>query len=115
MLLVDGYTSTVSTAYRGNGSEPRQKLLRFGLNAKRQRDVPAHLGAVVGVSAGYRRTCAIRSDGQLVCFGLNDDAQCDVPMVSGAVVTFSAGTGHTCAVRSDGQLVCFGWNGDGQM
>ena len=61
-----------------------------------------------------RHTCAVRSDGQLVCFGLSDFGQRDVPTDLGAVVAVSAGDGHTCAVRSDGQLVCFGLSDFGQ-
>ena len=46
-----------------------KRLRRFALNAKTQRDVPTHVGAVVAVSAGGSHACAVRSDGQLVCFG----------------------------------------------
>ena len=41
--------------------------------------MPTDLGAVVAVSAGEDHTCAVRSDGQLVCFGANSYGQCDVP------------------------------------
>ena len=79
-LLVDGYTSTASSGNRRiAASRQNERLLRFGLNAKRRRDVPTDLGAVVAVSAGDRQTCTVRSDGQLDCFGLNDDGQCNVP------------------------------------
>ena len=77
-------------------------------------DVPTDLGAVMAVSAGDDHTCAVRSDGQLVCFGSNADGQSEVPTDLGAVVGVSAGYRHTCAIRSDGQLVCFGINGYGQ-
>ena len=55
-------------------------------------------------------TCAVKSDGQLVCFGcVKPSDKCDVPTELGAVVAVSAGYfQHRCAVRSDGQLVCFG-------
>ena len=114
-LLVDGYTSTDSSGNRRIGALKQSKrLLRSGLNANRQRDVPTHVGAVVAVSASNFHTCAVRSDGQLVCFAANADGQCEVPTDLGAVVAVSAGAGHTCAVRSDGQLVCFGENTYGQ-
>ena len=115
-LLVDGYTSTASGGNRRiDALRHNKRLLRFGLNAKRQRDVPTHVrAAVVAVSAGYHYTCAVRSDGQLVCFGATSCGQCDVPTDLGAVVAVSAGDKHTCAVRSDGQLVCFGDNSAGQ-
>ena len=107
-LLVDGYTSTASSGNRRIGAlNQNKRLLRFGLTAKRQRDVPTHVGVVLAVSAGVYHTCAVRSDGQLVRFGWNTDGQCDVPTNLGAVLAVSAGAHHTCAVRSDGQLVCF--------
>ena len=68
-------------------------------------DTPTDIGPFVAVSASYYYTCAVRSDGQLVCVGLTAD---DVPTDLGPVVAVSAGRYHTCAVRSDGQLVCFG-------
>ena len=110
-LLLDGYTSTASSGNRRIGAlNQNKRLLRFGLTAKRQRDVPTHVGAaVVAVSAGYQQTCAVRSDGLLVRYG-----HYDVPTDLGAVVAVSAGGLHTCAVRSDGQLVCFGGNASGQ-
>ena len=83
----------------------------FGLKEYGECDVPTDLGPVVAVSAGYDHTCAVRSDGQLVCFGWNRNGQChkcgqcDVPTDLGPVVAVSAGCDHTCAVRSDGQLV----------
>ncbi|OLP83835.1 Ultraviolet-B receptor UVR8 [Symbiodinium microadriaticum] len=114
-LLMDGYTSTASGGNRRIGALKQNKgLLRSGLNAKRQRDVPTHVGAVVTVSAGDFHTYAVRPDGQLVCFGNDADGQCDVPTDLGAVVAVSAGHRHTCAVRSDGQRVCFGLNDFGQ-
>ena len=111
-LLADGYTSTASSGNRRIGALKHNKGFRFGLNAKRRRDVPTDLGAVV--SAGLYHTCAVRSDGQLICFGHNGSGQCDVPTDLGAVVAVPAGVYHTCAVTSDGQLVCFGRNSSGQ-
>ena len=66
------------------------------------------------VSAGLHHTCAIKTDGQLVCFGGNSSGQCTVPSGLGPVLAVSAGCCHTCAVRADGRLVCFGRNSEGQ-
>ena len=106
----DGFKSTGSIRLR----HVRLVTSHIQLNAKRQRDVPTHVGAVAAVSAGDVHTCAVRSDGQLVCSGANFYGQCDVPTNLGAVLAVSAGYGHTCAVRSDGRLVCFGLNDFGQ-
>ena len=43
------------------------------------------LQAVLAASAGQYHTCAVRSDGQLVCFGSNTYGQCDVPADLGPV------------------------------
>ncbi|OLQ11694.1 putative E3 ubiquitin-protein ligase HERC1 [Symbiodinium microadriaticum] len=67
-------------------------------------------GPSMAVSAGYLDTCAVKSDGRLVCFGGNSDGECDVPAALGPVVATSAGFDHSCAVSSDGELVCFGCN-----
>ena len=69
---------------------------------------------VLADSAGYYHTCAVRSDGQLICFGDSGPGCCDVPADLGPVLAVSAGDYHTCAVRSDGRLVCFGDNEHGQ-
>ena len=77
-------------------------------------DVPTDLGPVLAFSAGDYHSCAVRTDGQLVCFGDNEFGQCDVPADLGPVFAVSAGEAHSCAERTDGQLVCFGGNEYGQ-
>eukprot|EP00933_Yihiella_yeosuensis_P070231 TRINITY_DN7792_c0_g1_i13.p1 TRINITY_DN7792_c0_g1~~TRINITY_DN7792_c0_g1_i13.p1 ORF type:complete len:101 (+),score=6.48 TRINITY_DN7792_c0_g1_i13:242-544(+) len=57
-------------------------------NSLGQCNVPPGLGSVVSVAAGKHHTCAVKSNGELVCFGCF----------------------HTCAVKSTGELVCFGRN-----
>lgn len=74
------------------------------------------------VSCGNKHTCAIRSNGQMVCFGDNSYGQSGQdPMLDWWVPTpasvaggvafkrIAAGGYHTCALRaSDGRAVCFG-------
>ena len=65
----------------------------FGLRQHGQHDVPAEMGPVLAVSAGLKpwvtgHTCAVLSDGRLVCFGddrCNRCGQCDVPADLGRV------------------------------
>ncbi len=64
------------------------------------------------ISAGYGKTCGLRSDGTVACWGWNDDGQ-STPS-TGTFVQVSAGGYHTCGLRSDGTVACWGQNGNGQ-
>ena len=64
------------------------------------------------ISAGSNHSCAIRSDGSVVCWGENFDGQADAPV--GDFTAVSAGSNHSCAIRSDGSVVCWGDNTSGQ-
>ena len=74
-------------------------------------DHAQRLKPALAVSAGEHHTCAVWTDGQLICFGLR---RCDVPTDLGPVLAVAAGARHICAVRTDGQLVCFGNTGWGR-
>ena len=77
------------------------------------------------VSCGYAHTCALRSDGNMVCFGQNGNGKCgdgtfndyvQTPTVVAGGIAFkriAAGGSHTCGLRaSDGRAMCFGaWAG----
>ena len=56
---------------------------------------PQDWGQVLTVAAGYYHTCAVRSDGRLICFGRNGNGQCDVPSDLGPVLAVAAGFEHT--------------------
>ena len=62
-------------------------------NAMCQRD----LGPVMAIAAGGHHTCAVRSNGQLVCFGENFAGECNVPTDLGPVVATADGS-YTSAV-----------------
>ena len=66
------------------------RLVCFGLIGEGQCAVPADLGPVSAVAAGWYHTCAVKADGQLVCFGWNDDGQCAVPAEFGPVRAVAA-------------------------
>ena len=68
------------------------------------------------VSAGYRHTVLLCSDGRVVACGKNTDRQCNIPPLDAAVsyTQSSAGRVHTVLLRSDGSVVACGDNQSGQ-
>ena len=80
--------------------------------------------AATALAAGAAHTCAITSDGRLLCWGRNDEGQVTgsptlAPVLTphevfaSGVTAVSAGTAHTCATVS-GQVRCLGRNADGE-
>ena len=83
------------------------------------------------IAAGGKTTCALRSDGSVLCWGANDAGQLGdgtmtmrtAPTVvrvpggtSGArVVSIGVGRHHTCALAKDGAIWCWGANESGQL
>ena len=85
---------------------------------------------VTHIAIGYFHSCALTSDGVVVCWGRNDYGQLgdgttsssSAPVaVTGGVLTGKTITGiaigawHSCALTSDGVVVCWGYNGYGQL
>jgi alpha-tubulin suppressor-like RCC1 family protein len=86
---------------------------------------------VVEVTAGYKHSCARKSDHTLWCWGRNADGQLGnganadttspvqvlaatgTPITAGAHV--SAGAYHSCATMTDGTARCWGYNAYGQL
>ena len=79
------------------------------------------------ISAGFRHTCAVVSDGQAYCWGLNNWGQLGdgnggigsaIPVpVNGelAFQSISAGGFHTCGLTVGGAAHCWGENSSGQL
>ena len=63
----------------------------------------------VALSAGEEHSCAVRSDGAVVCWGANDFGKASPP--GGRFTSVSAGADHTCGVRVDGSVACWGQDG----
>ena len=86
---------------------------RFGQSKERHRccqsTIPAQLGEVHSVNAGFEYTCAIRAnDSRALCWGGSDWNQSIVPTDLGEVRSVSLGYRHSCALRIDGLAQCWG-------
>lgn len=79
------------------------------------------------VSAGYAHTCAIRSNGSVMCWGRNiegelgvgDTLRRETPVLVGlgghTAKAIAVGGVHTCAILDDDSLSCWGANYSGQL
>jgi alpha-tubulin suppressor-like RCC1 family protein len=66
-------------------------------------------GPYLQVTTGMRHSCAIRSNGTVVCWGYNCCGQTRPP--AGSFTQVSGGILHTCGIRTDGSAVCWGGHG----
>jgi alpha-tubulin suppressor-like RCC1 family protein len=83
----------------------------------------------IAVTTGLEHTCALTSEGAVVCWGFNytgelGDAKacgdwCSAPVpvsgMSNGVTAIAAGERHTCAITSAGRVRCWGQNRLGQL
>ncbi|MCB1132936.1 MAG: putative Ig domain-containing protein, partial [Verrucomicrobiae bacterium] len=90
-------------------------IVAWGDNSEGQAETGPHPGAVfLDVSAGYRHTLGLRTDGTVEAWGRNDHGQIDVPPGLTDVVQVSAGDLHSIALLSDGSVVAWGNDEFGQ-
>ena len=66
-------------------------------------------GDFIQVSAGGSHTCALRSDGSVVCWGDDARGQLRAPE-NERFASISAGQAHTCGLREDGTTACWGYD-----
>ena len=100
-----------TTGVAGHGWDNRRRGRRSGR--------PASQPANSSIAAGFRHTCAIKSDGTLACWGYNSSAQLGsgnrnsywtpntVAGLAG-VTAIATGANETCAIHSGGNLSCWG-------
>ncbi len=105
----------------------------FRTTAVRVRRGDGYLSGVTALTAGYRHTCALRSDGGVLCWGDGAHGQLgdgdsgaghlrtkpvrvrEGDGYLGDVVAIAAGNFHTCALRRDGSVWCWGSSEWGQL
>ena len=58
------------------------------------------------VSAGYRHTCGLRSNGTVLCWGDGREGETEPPEAT--FTSISAGHGYTCGIETDGSASCWG-------
>jgi YD repeat-containing protein len=87
-----------------------QKLSAEGNNTTIEVDLDVSRKIKLGIlSAGYRHTCALKSNGTVVCWGYNGSGEATPP--EGTFSQVSAGAAHTCGVTIDGAVICWGTDG----
>ena len=108
------------------GNHEGQLGLGTRSDANVPRDVVGLTTGITAISAGWRHTCALASDGGVKCWGSNHSGQLgdgtgidrkipvDVVMVTGRSLAIAAGGQHTCAMDSNA-ITCWGENEDGQL
>ncbi len=100
-LEKDGETAKAAIAFGKAGHYRDAKARSFALWEKAaQRE---------SVSAGYRHTVGLKSDGTVIAVGGNEEGQCDVAEWTD-IVAISAGDFYTVGLRSDGTAAAVGDN-----
>jgi alpha-tubulin suppressor-like RCC1 family protein len=74
----------------------------------------SHLMTATQVDVGGDASCAVTTDGRVLCWGQGDTLARGIAGITTAV-DVSVGEGHACAAMADGTLRCWGRNDTGQL
>ncbi len=80
----------------------------WGDNSSGQTSVPAGLGSVVTVEAGYTHSLALKSDGTVAAWGSSSSGSTIVPSGLANVVSIAAGNAFSMALLSNGTVSTWG-------
>lgn len=87
-----------------------------GNNEYGQLNIPAKLGPIHAIDAGFRHTCAIKMENnRLQCWGRNTYGQKNIPIDLVEVKKVALGNEHTCVIDYNNRLRCWGRNNKGQI
>ena len=111
--ITDGCATEEPARYCPHRETTRAQMATFLARALGV-DTPAttRQGPFTAVAAGGTHSCAIKTDGKVVCWGENAKGQAEPPQ--GEFVAIEAGVWHTCGIGTDGRVRCWGSNGYGQ-
>ncbi len=89
-------------------------VIAWGDNDEGETDVPAGLGSVIAIAAGWYHSLAVTGEGKVVAWGSNARGLTDVPARLSGVTAVAAGQYHSLALTVAGTVVAWGGNGYGQ-
>jgi alpha-tubulin suppressor-like RCC1 family protein len=125
--------SVMCWGYDSNGQLGRGAATAAGYSTSAAAVVLPAVPGATAVCAGYLHSCALLSDGTVMCWGYNDKGQLGNGTVAAGVVTpvqsampvavtgltgaraITCGGHHTCAIVENSQAVCWGANDKGQL
>ena len=102
----------------GNGDYPNKKIIPIYVS---------DITTATRISNGYRHTCAVLDNSNIMCWGDNSlgqigdsnnptDKHTPIYISSGiAASSLNLGYYHTCAVLDNGSAMCWGYNDQGQL